>query len=67
MTLEIWGVRGREMGPRLRRHEGIKEGFGFVFSLLYPYVLFYFLKWENPEHACTLELAVFVPVCVAHE
>lgn len=44
MTLEIWGVRGREMGPRLRRHEGIKEGFGFVFSLLYPYVLFYFLK-----------------------
>lgn len=44
MTLEIWGVRGREMGPRLRGHEGIEEGFGFVFSLLYPYVLFYFLK-----------------------
>lgn len=52
------------MGPRLWGHEGIEEGFGFVFSLLCAYVLFYFLKWENPEHACPLVLAVFVSACL---
>lgn len=68
-ALEIWGVRGGGMGQQLRGREGIEEGFGFGFGLLCSCVLFYFLKWKNPERVCTLELALFSRLCagVAHQ